>query len=122
MRCTSLRIIPPSWENRPPRWLSGKEPTCQCLATWVQSLGWEEPLEKEMATQVFLPGESHEQRRLVGCSPWSHRESDTTEQLTLSLLLFWGNMALITVKCYYKSRHYYILVFSSFASFKVKSQ
>ena len=26
-----------------PRWLSGKGPTCQ-------SLGWEEPLEKEMAT------------------------------------------------------------------------
>ena len=28
--------------------------------TWVQSLGWEDPLEKEMAfTPVFLPGESH---------------------------------------------------------------
>ena len=26
---------------------------------WVQSLGWEDPLEKEMATtQVFLPGKS----------------------------------------------------------------
>ena len=27
---------------------SGKEPTCQ--ETWVQSLGWEDPLEEEMAT------------------------------------------------------------------------
>ena len=31
--------------------------------TWVQSLGWEDPLEKGMATTpVFLPGEFHEQR------------------------------------------------------------
>ena len=28
--------------------------------TWVQSLDWEDPLEKGMATPpVFLPGESH---------------------------------------------------------------
>ena len=30
---------------------------------------------------VFLPGEFHEQRTLVGCSPWGRKESDTTEQL-----------------------------------------
>ena len=34
---------------------------------------------------VFLPGEFHGQRSLVGNSPWSRKESDTTEQLTLSL-------------------------------------
>ena len=28
---------------------------------------------------VFLPGESHGQRSLVGYSPWGHKESDTTE-------------------------------------------
>ena len=28
-------------------------------------------------TPVFLPGESHEQRRLVGYSPWDLKESDT---------------------------------------------
>ena len=33
------------------------------LETWVQSLGQEDPLEKEMApTTVFLPGEFHGQR------------------------------------------------------------
>jgi len=32
-------------------------------------------------TPVLLPGESHEQRSLVGCSPWGRTESDTTEQL-----------------------------------------
>ena len=31
-------------------------------------------------TPVFLPGESHGQRSLVGCSLWGHEESDTTEQ------------------------------------------
>ena len=38
-------------------------------------------------TPVFLPGEFHGQRSLVGNSPWSHKELDTTEQLTLSLRL-----------------------------------
>jgi len=38
--------------------------------TQVQSLGQEDPLEEEMApTPVFLPGESHGQRSLVGYSP-----------------------------------------------------
>ena len=37
-------------------------------------------LEKEMATHsMFLPGESHGRRSLVGCSPWGRTESDTTE-------------------------------------------
>ena len=30
-------------------------------------------------TPVFLSGESHGQRSLVGYSPWGHTESDTTE-------------------------------------------
>ena len=34
----------------------------------VQSLGWEDPLEKEM---VSLPGESHKQRNQAGYSPWA---------------------------------------------------
>ena len=33
-------------------------------------------------TPVSLPGESHGQRSLVGCSPWSLKESDTTERLS----------------------------------------
>ena len=32
-------------------------------------------------TPVLLPGKSHGQRSLVGCSPWGHEESDTTERL-----------------------------------------
>ena len=34
---------------------------------------------KWQPTPVFLPGESHQRRSLVGCSPWGHTESDTTE-------------------------------------------
>ena len=36
--------------------VSGKEPTCQCRRheTWVQSLGWEDPLEEETATRSSI--------------------------------------------------------------------
>ena len=34
---------------------------------------------KWQPSPVFLPGESHGQRSLVGCSPWRCTESDTTE-------------------------------------------
>ena len=54
---------------RLPKWLNDKESTWQC----IQSLGWEDPLEEEMATHsVFLLGKSHGQRSLVGYSPWGH--------------------------------------------------
>ena len=47
------------------------------------SLGWEDPLEEEMATHSsILAGKSHGQRSLVGYSPLSHKESDMTEQLS----------------------------------------
>ena len=52
---------------------------------WVQSLGQEDPLEKEMATHSsILAGESHAQRSLVRYSLWSHKELDETEGITLS--------------------------------------
>ena len=48
--------------------------------TWVQSLGWEDPLEKELQpTPVFLTGEYHGQSSLIGYSPPGRKESDTTE-------------------------------------------
>ena len=56
--------------------------------TGVQSLGWEEPLEKGMtAHSSILPGESHEERSLACYSPWGYKESDTTERLSLKLKL-----------------------------------
>ena len=47
---------------------------------WVRSVGWEDPLEKEMQpTAVFLPGKSHGQRSLVGYSPLGHKETKLRE-------------------------------------------
>ena len=46
----------------------------------VQSLGQEDPLEKEMATHSSIfAWEILGQRNLVGCGPQGHKESDTTE-------------------------------------------
>ena len=78
---------------------SGKEPTCQCRRykrcrsdLWVERTPWRK---KWQPTPVFLPGEAHGQRSLVGYSPWGWKDSDMTERqythaiqilLTLSLL------------------------------------
>ena len=54
--------------------------------TQVLSLGWEDPLEKEMGTHSsILAWKIHGQYSLVGHSPWGCKELDRTEQLTLSL-------------------------------------
>ena len=48
--------------------------------TWVQSLGWEDPLERKwLPTPVFRPGE------FDGLySPQGRKQLDTTERLSLS--------------------------------------
>ena len=43
--------------------------------TWVRSLGWEDSLEKGKTTHSRIPWTVY--------SPWCHKESDTTEQLSL---------------------------------------
>ena len=53
-------------------------------------------------TPVLLPGKSHGQRSLVGCSPWGHKESDMTEQLHLHFSLSYigdGNGNLLHCSC-----------------------
>ena len=48
--------------------------------TWVPSLGQEDPLKEGIGTHSSIfARESHEQRSLVGYSPWSLKEWDTTE-------------------------------------------
>ena len=50
--------------------------------SWVRSLGWEDPLEKEIATHSsILAWKPHGQRSLVGYTPRGSKESDTTERL-----------------------------------------
>ena len=60
-----------------PRWLSGKELTCQYrrhkrrgFHPWVRKIPWKRAWQP---TPVFLPGESLGQRSLVGSNPWGHR-------------------------------------------------
>ena len=56
---------------------SGKEPACQCrrhkrcrFDPWVGKIPWRKTWQP---TPIFLPGESHGQRSLVGCSPQDRR-------------------------------------------------
>ena len=53
--------------------------------TQVQSLGWKNPLEKEMATSIpaWRIPQMEEPGRLGGYSPWGCKELGTTEQLKL---------------------------------------
>ena len=46
---------------------------------WIRKIPWRR---KWHPTPVFLPGESHGQRSLAGCSLWGRKESDTTERLS----------------------------------------
>ena len=47
--------------------------------TWVQSLGWEDPLENGEATQSSILA----WRIPWTWGPWGHKESDATEQFSL---------------------------------------
>ena len=49
------------------------------VRSWVRKISWRKEWHP---TPVFLPGESNGQRSLASYSPWGHKESDTTEQLT----------------------------------------
>ena len=51
---------------------------------WVLSLGWEDPLEKEMTTHCSSLAWKIPWTEDPG-SPWGFKEWDMTEQLTLSL-------------------------------------
>ena len=65
---------------------SGKEPACKWrrhkrhgFNPWVRKIPWRRAWQP---TPVFLPGESHGQRSLVGYSPRGHKGLDTTEAAT----------------------------------------
>ena len=63
-------------------YLNGKESNLTCrrhrrfrFNLWVKKILWSW---KWSPTPVFLPEKSHGQKSLVGYSPWSHKELDTT--------------------------------------------
>ena len=45
------------------------------VRSWVRKISWRR---EWLPTPVFLPGESHGQRSLVGYSPWGCKELDMT--------------------------------------------
>ena len=59
---------------RPHWWLNGNESACSAgdegFNPWVRKSPWRRDWRP---TQVFLPGESHGQRRLAGYGPWGRR-------------------------------------------------
>ena len=62
---------------------SGIEPIYQCrrckryrFDPWVGKIPW---CRNWQPAPVFLPGKSHGQRSLAGCSPWGLKGSDMTE-------------------------------------------
>ena len=77
---------------------------------------------KGTATHSFLPGESHGQRSLVGCSPWSYKESvqfssvaqscptlydpqTTACQASLSITISWSLPKLMSIESVMPSNH-----------------
>ena len=81
---------------------------------WVQSLGWEHPLEEGVATHSsILPGESHRQRSLEGYSPnvakrwtrlkWQHTRTQAHDKSTVStkLCALWNGIWALLTKAKY---------------------
>ena len=62
--------------------LQGRRPW---FDSWFGKMPWRKAWQP---TPMFLPGESHEQRSLVVCTPWGGKELDMTERLTLTLTYF----------------------------------
>ena len=62
--------------------------------TWVQALGWEDPLEEGMATHSsILAWRTPCTKSLAACSPWGHKESLITRQAHTRMHL------VVTEKC-----------------------
>ena len=72
----SLRYSPETITKVLIGWGSGKESTYYCrrrrcrLNPWVRKIPWRR---KWQPTPVFLPGETHGQRSLMGYSPWGRK-------------------------------------------------
>ena len=70
--------------QRLPWWLRWYRIHLQCgrhrFDPWVQNISWRRNWQP---IPVSLPGKFHGQRSLAGSSPWSSKQSDMTEQLTL---------------------------------------
>ena len=69
--------------------------------TWVRKIPWRR---ERLPTPVFLPAEFHGQRSLVGYSPWGRKESDTTERLTLTSLVYYVDLYKVSLAYWMPSK------------------
>ena len=71
---------------------------CTMRETWVRSLGWEDPLEKEVATHSSTLALKILWMEELGAGyyPWGHKESATTERLHFTSLILLVGMQTIT--------------------------
>ena len=81
--CKPARTLSPvTWQVGLPRWNSGRESARQRrrqqFDPWVGQIPWRRNWQP---TPVFLPGESHGQRSLVGCSSCGPQKSDIAQRL-----------------------------------------
>ena len=84
-----------------PPWLSSKKSTCNAdvgSIHWVGKIPWRSVWQ---SSPVFLPGESHGWRSLVGYSPYSHKELDrmeATEHACMQIHVYY--MLLLLLSCF----------------------
>ena len=87
---------------------AGKESTCNAGAgfnRWVRKIPWRR---ERLPTLVFRPGEFHGLY-----SPWSYKELDTTERLSLSFRILYGYIEI--------QEAYFFSLFSVFVKLQMKS-
>ena len=120
------QIQKPAWHSRPlikvvvictlffttwglPQRLSGKESACRCrrcrLDPWVRKIPWRR---KQQPAPVLLPGKFHGQRRLMGYSPWGHKQLDATEHMHTHTLTN-KIMGILRIQAFFFVSHHSIL-------------
>ena len=77
------KVIPLKWRGKLWTHFMARIFVFQQLVSLYQ--GWRR---KWQSTPVFLAGEFHRQKSLMGYSPWGCKESDTTERLSLKTIIF----------------------------------
>ena len=91
-----------------PGGLHGKESACNCWRPGFDPCIGKIPWRREwQATPVFLPGESHGQKSLVGYSPWGCKESDMTSTFTFHFnVLYSAAMNKTNPHCFHRGTIY----------------
>jgi len=85
----------PDWCDSFENWLIWKDPDAgkdwrpEKETTEDEMLGWHHGLDEHESEQALGVGDG--QGSLVCCSPWDHKEFDTTEQLNWSFRSIWLN-------------------------------